>query len=127
MAVGRGTVHVQGLRELQRALKKLESELAGEIRRELHDLAKPVAVEASRLAAEEITNITPRWAAMKTGATMRGAYIAPAARRGRGTGRPNLAGLLMTRAMLPAAEHRRDDVIRGLEHMIDRLARREGF
>jgi hypothetical protein len=122
------TVHLEGLRELQRAWKTYDVELAAELKTALREAAAPVAAEASRLAAANITNITPAWAMMKTGATVRGAYIAPAARRRSGVDRrPNFGRLLLGEAMLPAAESRRPEVERGIELMLDRLAARNGF
>jgi hypothetical protein len=128
MAAGFGSVRVEGLKDLQRAFKQLDGGLAGEIRSTLHKIAAPVAAEASQRASAEITNMTPAWAAMKTGATMRGAYIAPGVRRqGGGSPRPNLSRLLLARAMLPAVENRRADIERGLERMLDRLGSSAGF
>lgn len=116
-------VKVEGLREFQRACNKAPKDARKEMRKRLKAVGEPVRAEAERLAAGGISNIGPRWSRMKTGRTASGVYVAPRARRGGGTPRPNLAPLLLTRAMIPALTNKSEEVVREFEDMIDNLVR----
>jgi hypothetical protein len=121
------SIKVHGLRELQRDLKKYQSDLAKELRGELKDAAEPVRVEAERLALQDIRNIGPTWSGMRVGVTGRMVYVAPKRRRKGGSPRPNLAGLLMEKAMQPALDKHEGDVVNKVEDLIDHLATHYGF
>lgn len=121
-----GEVYVRGLPELQRAFKRISKDLSKEMQAELKDVGEPVRAAAEQLAVENISHIGDRWSRMRLGVTSRSVYVAPKARRRRGSPRPNLAPLLATQmeAALAANEER---VVAGLERMIDRLGGEAGF
>ncbi len=122
-----GTVRVHGLRELNKTFKHMGKEVQKETRNELREVGEPVRKAAEQLAAVEIRNIGDNWSKMRVGVTQKLVYVAPKARSRSGSPRPNLAGLLLQRAMLPALERNEPQVVAGLEKMLDRLADRNGF
>ena len=127
-----GTVRVIGLRELQRDFKRISKDLDKGMTAELKKAAAPVADQGERLALTRIRNMpaTPHWAGMRIGVSAaRGSvYMVPSAkRRGGGSGRPNLGGLLLTRAMEPALEDKQNEVLESMEDFLDRLGRSNGF
>ncbi len=123
-----GSVKVHGLRELNRTWKAMGKDVQKNARNTLKEVGEPVRQAAEQLALAEIRNIGDRWSQMRLGVTTKLVYVAPKARtRGAGTPRPNLAGLLLQRAMLPAVERNEQNVVAGLERMLDRMADREGF
>jgi hypothetical protein len=122
-----GAVEIRGLRELDRAFTQISRDVKRGIRKELRDAGAPVRSRAEQLAVAEIRNIGGRWSGMRIGVTSRTVYVAPRPRRSGGSPRPNLAGLLLNRAMQPALDEQRDEVIRRLESWIDRVAAKNGF
>jgi hypothetical protein len=122
-------VHVRGLRELQAALAKADRDTRLGLRADLRNVAKPVQQDAQQLALSTIAGMprSPRWAGMRIGVTRSLVYVAPRQKgtRGRGPeGRPNLANLLMTKAMEPALERNRPGIERSMETVLDRMADR---
>ena len=122
-----GPIALRGQRELLAALAKADRETRLGVRRELRGVAEPVRREAQTLALSEISGMakSPKWAGMRTGVTRKLVYVAPRQRgvRGRGPGRrPNLADLLMVRAMEPALQHNERRTEAALEEMLDRVA-----
>lgn len=95
-------------------------------------VARPVQLEAQRLAATEIsgirrTNLTSggEWALMRIGVTSKLLYVAPK-KRGNKQGakkRRNLAPLLMGKAMEPALDANRHRFESDIEDALDRMAR----
>lgn len=124
-----GEVRVEGLRDLNRAFARLGASVKKEMVGELAAAAEPVRAAAARLANQGIRNmpLSPRWSEMKVGVTQSLVYVAPKARRRRGTPRPNLAPLLMDKAMQPALDDNQAEVVARLELMIDRLGGETGF
>jgi len=127
-----GPVAVTGLAELTRAFDRANRELKKDLRAELAVAAEPVRHSAEQRAAAEITGIgnlrASSWGRMRTGVTARAVYVAPRQRTKAGhTGprwkRPNLAALLMDRAMQPALDANITQVIRRLDFMLDVLVR----
>lgn len=119
------TLRVEGLRDLQRAFKLADKELAKELRSTLRDTAEPVRADAERLAVAGIETIGIPWSRMRVGVTQTSVYVAPKRRGGqRDRRRPNLAGLLLDRAMLPALRRNEPRVVREMEQMLDRVGRR---
>jgi hypothetical protein len=106
-AVARGTLRVEGLAELVRAFSltdKKEQELFRDARRAV---AEPVRADAQLLASSSIHHIGIPWSQMRVGLTRTSIYVAPRQRGSRGRGRrhrPNLADLLMNRALQPALD-----------------------
>jgi hypothetical protein len=95
----------------------------------LAEAAAPVRSDAQTLASARIRNLHPGapWTRMKVGVSRTVAYVAPVergiqSRGGQRRRRPNLADLLMGRAMEPALEHNREVVARRVERLIDDVA-----
>lgn len=122
-----GAVRVKGQRELIRAFNKMSKDLAQDLIWELEEAADPVRKLSTERILAEMVNMprTPYYADMRIGVS-RGTgtvYVAPAWRRGTGagTGRPALAGSFRKR-MEAALDAKSNEVERGLEKFIDRLA-----
>lgn len=129
---GTGAVRVKGLKELTRAFNGMSKDIAQDLVWELEEAADPVRKEAEQLATTRIRNMpaTPHWATMKIGVSKAKGlvYMVPFARRRSGsTGRPNLADLLMTRAMDPALEHNEDAVVKRVDDLLGRLGGEHDF
>lgn len=120
-------IRVEGLAELQRALREADRAVAKDLRAELKKAGEPVRARAESRASSGIRNIGGKWSRMKLGATGRMVYIAPAARPSGGSARPNLAPLLLQRAMVPAVSEKRGEVEEALEAWIDRVNNQAGF
>jgi hypothetical protein len=117
---------VKGYRELLRADARATKETKLGVRRELREVAEPVRRDAQSLALSEIRNmpVTPAWAVMRVGITRRAVYVAPKQKGSRGRGpnrRPNLANLLMDRAMARALAQDSGQVQAGFEHLLDHI------
>lgn len=115
------TIRVEGLRELDRAFREADKDIARDFRRTLRQAAEPVRVDAEALSVAGIRRITPEWARMRVGSTSAGVYLAPKSRSVRGRSpkrRPNLADLLMGRAMEPALERNSAEVERRVDRML---------
>jgi hypothetical protein len=122
-------VHVRGLRELQRAFALADKKLARELRLALQEAADPVRYDAAQLAGKRIRNILSptaevNWAAMRVGVTRSLVYVAPQERGRRSRAnpkirRPNLATLLMGRAMEPALVRNVATVERAVSRVLD--------
>lgn len=106
-------VRVSGLRELERAFARFGAAEKKTLTVSLAAAAEPVRARAEELAGTGIRNIGPRWQQMRVGVTTKLVYVAPKRRRGRNPNlaRPNLAGLLMDRAMSPALEEKQIEVV----------------
>lgn len=120
------TVEVRGLNELNRTFRQLPADLRREARKDLRSVGEPVKQRAEELAISEISHIGPKWSRMRLAYSAREAalYMAPRQRGGRGRSRPNLAGLLMDKAMEPALEQNTERVMVLMEAMLGRVARR---
>jgi hypothetical protein len=115
------------MRELIRADARASKDTKLGIRPALRKAAEPVRAAAAGKALGEIRNMpgSPNWAQMRTGVTTKVVYVAPKQKGTHGRGRrrrPNLAGLLMDRAMAPALEENIGGVERALETMLDTMA-----
>lgn len=125
-------VRVKGYKDLSKAFTKADRAIKGEMEDALEDVAEPIRRGAEALAVTQVRNIGPRWGLMRTRVIRSGIYVAPRergrrSRREAGRRRPNLAGLLMDRAMQPAldanvteVEHRFDDALARIERIWDR-------
>ncbi len=124
-------VKVHGLKELTRDFKKMSKELSKDITKGLKDAAEPVRAGAEPLALGQIRNMsrTPRWAAMKLGASAAKGTVTmyPAARRAGGSGRTNLKGLLLERSMEPALEQNADKVKDNVNDLLGNIFDDNGF
>ena len=122
-------IRVRGFQEVQRTLARAPRDLRLEIRRELRAVAEPVRLDAERLARENIRRIGIPWSQMRVGVTQKVVYIAPKqrgvkSRTDRRLRRPNLADLLMGRAMEPAGLQNEGVVTTRLEHALDVVGQR---
>jgi hypothetical protein len=127
MAGTTASIRIEGLRELNRALAKVNREVGGEVRDALKKAGEPVRQTAEQLAGAEIRNIGPTWSKIRTGSTFSSVYVAPAARRRGGSGRPNLGVLLLERALWPSAEQHSADTEKEVLRAFDSLVRSAGF
>lgn len=125
------TVRVQGLKELTRAFKAISKDLDRELVGELKAAADPVKAEGEKLALTRIGNMprSPDWAVMRIGVSKAQGlvYMVPQRRRRGGSGRANLANLLMDRAMDPALEKHQDDVVQRVDQLLGKLGGDHGF
>lgn len=121
------TIKVRGLSELQRALSGFHNDVKKGLRASLAEAASAVRDDAQSLAATDIRNIGGRWQRMRIGVTSKVVYVAPASRRRNGSPRPNLAGLLMDRAMQPALDKNQAEVVAKVEALLDGVSRLRGF
>ena len=118
------TVRVDGLRELQRAFKLADVTLHRELRATLREVAEPVRADAERMASAGIPRIGMPWSRMRVGVTTTSVYVAPRQRGARDTRRrPNLAGLLLDRAMLPALTRNQPRVMAEMDQMLGSVGR----
>lgn len=117
-------VRVVGLRELQRDFKRMSKDLSKELRDELKTVAEPIRADAEQRASAK--GFGEKWSRIKTGVTVRGVYIAPFSRRAGGTPRPNF-GVMLLDVMDAAAEDGHSEIEHGMEGMLDRLTRANGF
>jgi len=116
-----------GFRELNLAYKFAERDVRLRWRANLRQVAEPVRQDAERLAVSSIRRMpgSPKWARMRVGVTQRVVYIAPRQKGTHGRGRlrrPNLADLLLDRAMEPALERNEEEMFRNLERLMDTIA-----
>jgi hypothetical protein len=121
--MAQGTIRVKGLRELDRAFRQLEGGIPKTTRNELAEVARPIADTArekiSQYRGAKLNTIRPR-------ATGRSVFVTQAARKVTGK-RADFGSLQMSHGMLPALDEYGDEIIRGLETELDRLASRLGF
>ena len=125
-------VIVKGLRDVNAAFAHTDREIRLGWRAGMRSVAEPVRRDAETLAGTEIRNMpaSPRWARMRVGVTRQMVYVAPRQRGVKTTGRrqfarPNLAGLLMDRAMQPALDRHEHDITASFERLLDQVA--DGF
>ncbi len=111
------------MRELQRDFRKIDKGLAKEVRDGLREGGDIVRVEAS----SRFTRYDARSAAgYKTRVRQRGVAVEQSI--GRTTGkRPDFGRLQMDRALEPALEDKRDQVIDSVDKVLGRLAGDNGF
>lgn len=116
------------MRDLRRAFARADTTLRRELDDGLRRAAEPVRRDAEHLATLEIDNIGVPWSRMRSRVTARATWVAPVERGVKSRGhqarrRPNLAGLLMERALEPALEQNRPEVERAVEDVLDTVAR----
>ncbi len=115
-------VKVHGLKELNRAFARASKDARREVRHVEGEIAEPVRRDAESLASREISHIGTQWSAMRIGVTRKSIYVAPKRRNRGGSKRPNLAGLLMDKAMQPALKKNQDNIEARVELALDKLA-----
>jgi len=119
-----GAIRVEGLRQLERALKASDKDAAKGLRKELREAAKVVALDARGKFAG-----TDGYSAMGIRPRVRAGLVAVAEQsRKRVTGkRPDYGSLQMRRALVPALWDNRKEVERRVENMLDKVADGNGF
>jgi hypothetical protein len=115
---------VKGLREVNAAFAKTDRDIRLAWRAEMREVAEPVRRDAEQSAVQAIRHMpsSPRWSRMRTGVTQSLVYVAPRQKgtRGRGPGgRPNLAGLLLDRAMEPALARHEHEITVRIEGLVE--------
>lgn len=122
-----GQIRIKGQAEVEAAFLSLRKEVLAELRPALREIAQPVRELASEKAMENIRNIGAAWSRMRVGVTTKVVYIAPTSRRHGGSPRPNLAALLMDKAMQPALDESQGEIVAKLDALVDLSAARSGF
>lgn len=122
-ALDQRTVRVEGLRELSRAFALADKEERKRFRATLREIAEPVRADAESLAISRIPNVGVPWSRMRVGVTRTSVYVAPRQRGSRRRKRPNLAGLLMDRAMSPALDAHQGEIAGAVDDMLGDVAR----
>lgn len=118
-------IRVQDYRDLQRAFARADKTLKREFDASLKDAAEPIRAEAETRATTQIPRIGVPWSRMRIGVTSRAVYVAPRKRGTRAPSRrrPNLAGLLLDRSMVPALEANIRDVERRVDDVLGTVGR----
>jgi hypothetical protein len=117
------TVRVTGLKELQKALRQMDADVAKELRRELKDAGTVVQQQAISLFSPISAGSA---LGFKVRVRQRGVAVEQSKRRTTGL-HPEFGGLQMRRALLPALESNEDAVVAKVEHMLDTVGRKLGF
>lgn len=122
---GRAVV-VDGLADLQKAWRVADRETGKQFRAALKSAGEPVRRDAERLAVTSISGIGRPWSRMRTGVTLKSVYVAPRHRgtRNRALRRPNLADLLLRRAMQPALNLNRVQVEERVQDALNTVGRK---
>lgn len=120
-------VVVHGLREASAAFAKAAPDARRVWRSHMRAVAEPVRGEAEGFARTQIPRVGARWYKMRIGVTRTLVYVAPRQRGVTTRGadprrRPNLAPLLMGRAMEPALKRHEPEITRQFERMLDEVA-----
>jgi hypothetical protein len=122
-----GIKQVSGLRELQQAAAQAGKAAQVEVQRALKTVGEPVRAAAESRAVEQISHIGDQWSQMRVGVTRKLIYVAPKqrgrqGRRNPALKRPNLALLLLERAMEPALDANRGRIEHDMESALERVA-----
>jgi hypothetical protein len=116
-------VRIRGLRETERAFRKMSGDLDDELRKGLKKAGEPVAETArgkiSRYRGASIGTIAPRLA--------RGTTVFVTQRARKVTGKRGDFGSLQMKKLFESLEEREGDVIRQLEQVLDDLTDSGGF
>ena len=114
----RETVRVRGLREFQRAAKRAGPDARKHVRDALKEAVEPIRQDAIR----RFSVIDQRSASGYTAfVTQRAAGVRQSTRKTTGR-RPDYGALQMTRALLPALQDNADEIERGVERALDKVA-----
>ena len=105
--------------DVDRAFLQLRREVVKELRPALREIGAIVKRDAQRLAAQDIRHVGLVWQRMRVGVTAKAFYVAPAARNQGGSPRPNMGGLLLTKALEPAVDSNQEEALRQLSALVD--------
>ena len=121
--MARGALRLKGLRELQGALRKVNREVARDVRSAFLEVARPVARAAqgklARYSGASVGTIGPR-------ATGRSVFVTQRARKVTGR-RGDFGSLQMREVLEPALEEHEREVLEAAEDVVDKLGRSAGF
>jgi hypothetical protein len=115
-------VRIQGLREAQRAFRKLDRAVSKDFKDELAHAAEPVA----RSAASRLVRFRGASTNVKALTLARGVYVRQMQRTVTGR-RGDFGALQMRTAFLPALAEHEDEIVHEVEKAFDRFADRAGF
>lgn len=117
-----GAIEVRGLRQLLRVTDQLPKETKKEIRKEIRKVAEPVRDEATRLF---LANVSPDPSRTRFGISVRKAgTVSVEQRRRRSTGKhPEFGEMQMMEALIPALRNKSEEVMKGMEAVLDFLER----
>ncbi len=117
------TIHVKGLRELNRAFARADRTVKNEKNKKLREAAEPVRRGAEALAEGRITNIGDVWPRTRIGVTQSSVYVAPRTRNRGGAKRPRFGTRLVEEAMIPALDANREQAVRRLDELLAEMER----
>jgi len=118
------TIRVIGLKEVRAAFRKLEDAPAREFPKALRRVAEPVKQTTANLLGP----YSPRTAAgVRTRIRQTTTATVEQSLRKTTGQHPNYGGLQMRHGFLPALHQHEDDIMRGIEDMLDDMIRRAGF
>ncbi len=122
-------VKVEGLTQLERALKEAQPAVYHELRKALEAAGEPVAARAHGLAVQNIPTVTDPWSQFRVGSTTQVVYVAPKQRGSKGgpRKRPKFASLLIKRALEPAVPFAEVELQRQAEAALHRAVREAGL
>lgn len=128
MPASSSTLSVRGYRELKIAFRYADNEIRKELDNRLRGVAEFVRTDAEELALGRVRNVGVPWSRMRVGVTSKSVYVAPkkrgVRRRGpEGRRRPNLADLLMDRAMQPALDGNQREILAGVDALLADIGR----
>lgn len=113
-------VHIKGLAELQRKFRQFDADVKKEIRKELREIAQPMARE---IRAREVRFGARTASGIAAGS--RGANAVVRQRRGKTTGkRPDFGRLQYRTAFVPAIKHADPKLVAEMARRLERLAAR---
>ena len=119
---------VFGAEELRRAFLEAGTSFNREMRGRIAGYAEPVRADAEVMALSEIRNLGVKWSRMRKGTAPAIVYVAPVQRGTRilSRKRPKLAPLLMERAMVPALDRNRTQIVGKVDALLGRMERKFG-
>ena len=119
MALFPTTVHVEGLRELNRDFGRISKKLQREFQAEIRKLAEPAA-DAIRRKASGHGFSAPTLSGIRAGSSSGHAVVRQARRKKTGS-RPDFGSTQYRLAFLPGAEEAEPEVVKGVEDFLDRI------
>lgn len=112
---------------VNRALQQVSRDIQVGARQEMQAIGELVAHDAETLALSNISGMarSPGWSDMRVGQNNELVYVVPARRgtRTRKRKRPNLAPLMLRRAMLPAKAHNFVEAQRRFDALVDSVTK----
>jgi hypothetical protein len=127
-----GAIAVEGLRDVQKALKNADKDVRLGIRKELRGIAEPVKATAEQLAVPRIRGLRAGapWSKMRVGVTQTMVYVVPKQRGRKRGGQPSgprrradlvFKDLMIDRVFEPTMYVHQDRIGREVEQMLDRV------